>query len=285
MIGVPRRGRWEAASAAVTGTSHTRKGTACQDKTAWHRRRRVLALALADGAGSRSRSDVGAQIAAETACRELAERFDALINSSEEKIAAHVIECVTAALAQRARDDGIAMSDLASTLTFAAARGRQFVIGRVGDSIIAAVGPAAGAVVIDPEHGEFAHQTYFTTASNAAAHTGVRKGRLAGAHSFMLMSDGAAELLVDEATNTLAQAGVQIGQWLLSYEPSLISAKLQDLIERKFIGTTDDDCAILLATLVPGWPRRRRRPAAPTTTLLQITPPAPQAAMNVPLSG
>jgi serine/threonine protein phosphatase PrpC len=272
------RDRWEVASAAVTGASHVKRGIACQDKTAWHRRRRVLTVALADGAGSCSRSDVGAQIAAETACQALAEKFNDLMTSTEESIAARVVGRVTAALAQRARDDDIAITDLASTLTFAAVLGGRFVVGSIGDSVIAAVGESTGAVVVEPKGGQIVGQTFFTTMANATALTEVKKGHLTGAHSFMLMSDGAAELLVEEDTNTLAAATIQIGQWLLTHEASTISAKLHDLMERKFIGATSDDCSILLATLVPGRRRwRRRRAARPGASLLQINPPSRHA--------
>jgi hypothetical protein len=255
----------------VTGASHIRKGLPCQDKVAARRRRGVLAVALADGAGSRTHAEVGAQVAANAACAELVDNFAALIRSEHDVIAHSVIGRVKSALEHRANQDGVAVGELASTLAFVAVRRRRFLAGRVGDSVVAALGSRGGALVIDPERGEFANQTYFANGQKAVAHTEIRTGKLADAHSFMLMSDGAAELLVHEPTGTLAEPAVMIGQWLLEYEPSAISAKLDDLLTRKFVPATVDDCAIALGTYIPS-PRWLRSRATPNETLLHMTP-------------
>lgn len=275
------RGRWQVAAAVVTGASHIRKGLPCQDKVASRRRRGVLAVALADGAGSRAQAEVGAEVAANAACAELVDNFGALIRSEHDVIAQSVIGRVKSALEHRASQDGVAVAELASTLAFFAVRRRRFLVGRVGDSVVAALGPRGGAVVIDPERGEFAPQTCFTTSPMAVAHTEIRTGKLGDAHSFMLMSDGAAELLVHQPTGALAEPAVGIGQWLLAYEPSAISAKLEDLMTRKFVPTTEDDCAIAVGTYLPGGPWWLRSRAAPIEILLQMTPTKSRAGDHI----
>ena len=59
--------RWEVASVKRSGTYHETRGEACQDMTAVAHSDTVTAIALADGAGSCSRAEDGAHIAAEIA--------------------------------------------------------------------------------------------------------------------------------------------------------------------------------------------------------------------------
>src|SRR5262245_54307224 len=64
---------WRLASASETGAGHLRTSTPCQDAHAFQLvGREWLALALADGAGSAARSEVGSRVAVEAALRILA---------------------------------------------------------------------------------------------------------------------------------------------------------------------------------------------------------------------
>lgn len=64
---------WRLATATATGLSHERTDSACQDRTAWAIiSDRVLVSVVADGAGSATRSGLGAEIAAQTALNSIA---------------------------------------------------------------------------------------------------------------------------------------------------------------------------------------------------------------------
>ena len=54
---------FEASSAVYAGRFHRAAGSPCQDRTAFARTDRAVCAALADGAGSRAHSEVGAACA------------------------------------------------------------------------------------------------------------------------------------------------------------------------------------------------------------------------------
>ena len=63
---------WRVVAASVCGTSHQKRSQPCQDDHFWHSRNDgVLIAAVADGAGSASLGEVGAQIAVRTAVERL----------------------------------------------------------------------------------------------------------------------------------------------------------------------------------------------------------------------
>ena len=66
----------KSAVARATGRSHLNKGIVCQDQVYRLEKNNVFVIALADGAGSKAFSDIGALISVKSACEFLADEFE-----------------------------------------------------------------------------------------------------------------------------------------------------------------------------------------------------------------
>ena len=244
---------WRAAGLYVAGGSRSSSGKVCQDRIRIDTRGDVLACTLADGAGSRCKSDTGAQVAVTEVCAELVEHFEELLLASLEELAARLIGRVTDALAAEAQRLDCALREFASTLAFVAVCDRRFIAGNLGDGVVARVGSSSEEILIPPERGEFANQTYFATDPGAAGHLRIKSGTLDQYHGFILMTDGPAKLLYDYRTRRLAPNGVQIGGWLLGHEADPVLDGLDEILARDIVPRAGDDCTIGLVTCIdPG---------------------------------
>ncbi|HEY0023417.1 MAG TPA: PP2C family serine/threonine-protein phosphatase [Longimicrobium sp.] len=134
---------WRVVAASLTGGSHLRQGTECQDA---HRHRRlgdVLLLAVADGAGSAPRSAEGASIAAGTALALLEEKLRGggapNTPAGWEALAWDVLHQTVGRLNQAVRalaGDGANPKDFATTLSVVVLAGPWTVYAGVGDGFL-----------------------------------------------------------------------------------------------------------------------------------------------------
>jgi hypothetical protein len=235
---------WRAATAAVAGADHVAVGKSCEDEVRSATTGEVCAVVLADGAGSRARSGVGAAAAADAACAALVAGFDQLISLNTETLRNSLMAPIRDALDRRARQLDVPVRELASTLVFVAAAGERYLAGSIGDSIAARVLPSSGRLLFPPERGEYANETVFTTHPDVQSHLQLATGTVDPDESFLVASDGAAFLLVDYESACLAPGAVQIGRYLVDYDSVAVSEKLEDLLRRKFVTAVGDDCSI-----------------------------------------
>lgn len=166
---------WQVAGAAVRGVSHERQDLPCQDALGYIRLPGdVLLITIADGAGSASYSDLGAQAAVADALCVLEdalteglpaepEQWRAVFQTAAQSAAAAVV-----ALAQSAEH---APRNYASTLTMVAVWPGGLAAAQIGD----------GAVVAEDEEGrlfaatrlqrgEYANETHFLIEHDALDH-------------------------------------------------------------------------------------------------------------------
>lgn len=163
---------WQIISASVTGKSHEKLALPCQDAHIYRETdNHEFIVAVADGAGSASFADVGAQLAVKTAV-ELIEKYLSSLDEGE------VIDWNTQLLgvidqtkqvieAEASRSDLLAR-ELATTL----------ILGVITASAIAVVQVGDGAVVVEdqqgnlmalttPASGEYLNETTFLISPNA----------------------------------------------------------------------------------------------------------------------
>lgn len=194
---------WVWAAARSAGTSHLAQDLPCQDAFACSIWRRGCAppiwiAALADGAGSADRAEVGAELATSLVTSIIKEAFEegATIETAA-NILRYAVSEVRLALELKAGHDARIINDYASTLLVAILSPGGGAIGQIGD----------GAAVIDdgstnwrpvhwPDHGEYANTTSFLTQDDAldmlriaSFDTPVRR--------IALFSDGLERLLLD----------------------------------------------------------------------------------------
>lgn len=163
---------WNTASASVQGLGHKKKGVVCQDAHALLRLpdARVV-IAVADGAGSAARSELGSRAAVDAAVDHLRERLSGKpLPAEDTKFRELFVETFRAALAaveKAAKERGLPVKDLAATLIVVVAEPLVTAVGQVGD----------GGVVVqnDKGHidllatwtkGEYANETSFLTSAS-----------------------------------------------------------------------------------------------------------------------
>ncbi|MCI8400271.1 MAG: protein phosphatase 2C domain-containing protein [Oscillibacter sp.] len=233
---------YKMSAAAWVGRRHQELGVPCQDCFALERSEdaRVCCAALADGAGSRTRSELGAACVTRCVSRLLCGEFDALWET--EDLAGYLVRRCVQALALEEPP----VYELASTLLFFAGHSDgRWIAGHLGDGVQIHVGDdGALSVFSPPENGAYQNETFFLTAPDAAEHLRLRRGRSEGPGSLLLMSDGMSESLYQYATGTPAPACRKVAQWLRDGDEEAVSQALEQNMKQVFSLRTGDDLSL-----------------------------------------
>ncbi|MFN8424428.1 MAG: PP2C family serine/threonine-protein phosphatase [Anaerolineae bacterium] len=205
---------WRVAAATVVGSAHAAAGAEGQD--AYSVRVRpdgVLVAAVADGAGSAPHGARGAAVAVAAAVGTLCEA-DLGRAGDDEDGAAHALAAALraagAAVVALADADGLALRDVACTLSCAVARADGALAAQVGDGLVVAVGEAReagrdGALtpLSAPERGGYANETVFLTSPDAVEAAIASIQHLAGPiTAIALLTDGLLRLAMNMADRT-----------------------------------------------------------------------------------
>ena len=234
----------------VRGHGHLRDGTPVQDRTKYVSRGGVQALCLADGAGSASHSEFGAQAVVDEGCRLLVEWFHEFADSPDGgQVKVDLLSRLLGKLHEVAERHGCEPVDLASTFACVATAGDIFLGAHVGDGVVGYLKDGNLAVISAPDNSEFANQTTFVTSSGALQSMRLFRGSLAGVAGFVLMSDGTAESLFSRRTGQLAAAcsklitsvGTAPAQ---QGKASKYRKQLRRLVDIRIRNATKDDCSI-----------------------------------------
>ncbi len=206
---------WKAFHASVIGTSHVDRQLPCQDACdAWvSESGATFIAAVADGAGSASRSERGASQCVSAVMQDLKAFFQTAdaeiapldpVEESKSQLL-EVLARVREKLINAAADLEVDPSELACTLVGVVAvlpgRGFLFHIGD-GAGIVQFVDAAVPAVVSHPENGEYSNETWFITHESWKDH--VRVTPFDGAvETIGIMSDGAMPFTLARDRNSL----------------------------------------------------------------------------------
>ncbi len=191
---------WRVVGASIQGTSHARTGQPCQDAHCWRiLPNGTLVAAVADGAGSASLGEVGAELAATSAVNALAEaganlRLDGDDEEIRQQLNQAMVEARAAVEAEAGARD-VAERELSTTLILLAASPDTVAVAQVGDGAVVAgpmvVGQEGDSVagITAPQFGEYINETVFLTSPEALEVTQVNvwRGRVACGAMF---SDG-----------------------------------------------------------------------------------------------
>ncbi|KRA37957.1 MULTISPECIES: PP2C family serine/threonine-protein phosphatase [unclassified Nocardioides] len=234
----------------VRGHGHLRDGTPVQDRTKYLSRGGVQVLCLADGAGSASHSEFGAQAVVDEACAMLVDRF-AEFSASDDgaRVKVELLDQLVSKLNNVATRHGVKPGDLASTFLCVAVSGERFLGAHVGDGVVGYVKNGQLKVISAPDNSEFANQTTFVTSGRALETMRLFRGALDGVAGFVLMSDGTGESLFDARTGELAGACEKLIAAVGSAPAELSKTskhtkRLRRLMDLKIRNATKDDCSI-----------------------------------------
>jgi hypothetical protein len=161
---------WRAATASVRGTSHEKTGQPCQDAHYWEiLPEGVLVAAIADGAGSASLGDLGADVAARTAVQAATGLETPLSEDSDgwRSLLTEALRSAREAIYAEATCHEVTERELATTLILVIATPELVAAAQVGDG--AAVAGVEGDVlgITVPQTGEYINQTTFLVSRNA----------------------------------------------------------------------------------------------------------------------
>lgn len=209
--------------------------------------------AVSDGAGSASRSDIGAEIVSREAVEALCYLISDTLPDSETAWRAVLEQCVGRVytkLQVRAVDLNCSLNDLAATLILVAATPQLAVAAQIGDGA-AVIRSASGEwhALTKPDRGEYANETVFITSPRSIDHLQFSQ-RVEHAGQIALFSDGIQNLAL-----RLPEAEPSAGFFdplfffidSSDLEPG--EAALRDLLlSPRFSTRTDDDLTLLLAS-------------------------------------
>lgn len=241
--------KWREYAYHVRGKGHVLDDTPVQDRVKYESRNGVQALCLADGAGSASHSEHGAQTVVSAGCNfvigALGGREGSVQSLDGSALLGYLIDQLSLTAA-RLRCD---LRDLASTFLCVALVDRSFFVAHIGDGVIGAERDGELEVVTLPDNSEFANMTTFVTSKGAATSMRVVRGDLEGYSGFILMSDGTAESLFNFEHQTLARACRTLFR-IVSDAPTRAVANpafkkdLKRIMDLQIREATDDDCSI-----------------------------------------
>lgn len=233
------------ARAACEGTSHRATGVVCQDKTAEKILPCYSVIALADGAGSCEYSHLGAQCVVDYVVQSLSKNAARWLNPAcdDAVLATELVQGCKAALGAL----NYPLETLSSTLLFALAEvDGRYLCGQIGDGYTFLADETSASVLLFPENGQYANETYFVTMENAVEHCRFTRGHLQAGECIILASDGASEALYNGYTSACAPALSKIAQWANEYNMPQVSQALSQNLNEVIRQHTEDDMSIAL---------------------------------------
>ena len=234
---------YKASLAVRTGRYHEAQGVLCQDRAEVFRENGTVCAALADGAGSRASSHVGAACVTHHISRLVCREFEELWAMADGPLARYLTESCIRELSRQKQPT----NDLACTLLFFAGRpDGRFLSGHLGDGIQIRITGGTASVFSPPENGDYQNETYFITTEDAASRLRLRRGILPPSGALLMMSDGMAESLYQRDTATPAAACLRMASWLQEGEEDVISQALAENMDRVFSRHSRDDLSLVI---------------------------------------
>jgi len=248
---------WQVIGAAVQGLSHQKQGLPCQDALEYRcLPGGALLVALADGAGSATHSELGARAAVQAAMDWLAfslERSQPTECCDWVDLFWETFESARAALIQLAEERDEPLCDFATTLTCLAATPEQLIVGQLGDGAVVARGADGNLdTVTTSQRGEYANETYFLTQEQALEQIAIQVINLP-MRALAVMSDGLTRLALKRPTNEphlpfFKPLFAFVEAWPPSNDGTQASEALAAfLASPRVCERTDDDKALVLA--------------------------------------
>ncbi|CAA9380427.1 MAG: hypothetical protein AVDCRST_MAG74-453 [uncultured Pyrinomonadaceae bacterium] len=254
-------GKWRYARASVIGLAHLNQQTECQDRLACRAIEtkadgEVLIAAIADGAGSTTDGQTGAEIACEFFANQVEDFLkssNASVSSLNEDFGKRWIEFFQARIAEIARENKKEMRDYASTLVAAVIGKTGAAFYQVGDggAVYSADGKSESyRFAVEPNESEYVNMTEFLT-DDAAADSLRFRFIESAIEDLILFSDGIFAVAVNYQTNQPHEPFLMpmIAPLRSGTAANNLNEKLEKfLASPKLNEKTDDDKTIILAS-------------------------------------
>ena len=166
---------WRVVAASVTGSSHLKTGQPCQDAHCWaHLPDGVLVAAVADGAGTAVRGEIGAAMAARTAVESI--RSDLTANGRPGRhdeelwrgLLTAAVKVARQAVEAEAAEQKMPVREMATTLVLVVAAPGFVAAAQVGDgAVVLGDGKDRPLALTAPRVGEYINETTFLASPGA----------------------------------------------------------------------------------------------------------------------
>lgn len=253
---------WRIATATASGSSHLREGLPNQDAVAYRivefGTGEVVIAAVADGAGSASRSDEGSRIAADAAVAAIAgginQRPAPVFNASQaESLLRGAIQRARNEVVSYGRQHNAPVRELACTLIVSFASDVLMAAAQVGDGAVIAFNIDSGVAktLCEAHSGEYANETIFITSRS-------KPNEIAAAGHVSAYDYDALALITDGLQNLalkMPEREAFLGFWnpmlndlAHTDEPEAVSERLHAFISGERVQSrTSDDVTIAIA--------------------------------------
>ena len=254
--------QWRVAAATAAGSSHVTNSVPNQDAVDYRLVEvgsvPVLVVAVADGAGSASRSDEGSQIAVKAA---VASMVDGINKRPAAAFSEHLAVSLVRGAIKRAknavvrygRKHGVPIGELACTLIVAVASERLATAAQVGDGAVIAFNVDSGAArtLCAAHTGEYANETTFIT-SRTRPHEIADVGHASryDHDALALITDGLQNLALKmpEREAFMGFWNPMLNDLAHTDEPEAVSERLHSFISSERVQSrTSDDVTIAIA--------------------------------------
>ena len=252
---------WRYVQACSKGTSHFVNNSPCQDralsKAIVDRDGQEIFLgAVADGAGSASHSEHGAEEATSLILTKL-ERFfqqGGVLTEISQITVEQWINQISDQIGELADNEGVSRREYACTLLVVAVASTKGVFFQIGDGVIVIGFEGDYSPVFWPMNGEYANSTYFITDASSASSLQFKMIDNQIIEDVALMSDGLQGLALQFATRTAHSPFFRPMFTRLSEENNaglskILSASLERFLDSEIVcNRTDDDKSLILST-------------------------------------
>lgn len=256
-----RFGKWRYAQASVAGQSHLNQNTPCQDRLLCRTIKTVegeiLIAVVADGAGSTSEGERGAQIACEFFVKQIGNFLNsgnaALVSSLNEEFGRFWVAHFQETIGKMAREHKKDLREYATTLVGAVVGPTGAAFYQVGDggAVFSASGaPGSYRFGVEPAESEYVNMTDFLTDETAAA--SLRYAFVEEpVEDLILFSDGIFAVAVNYLENKPHEPFLRpmIAPLRNGSAPDGLSEKLESFLASPGLNEkTDDDKSLILAS-------------------------------------
>ena len=148
-------------------------------------------LCIADGAGSKKHSSLGAKWLTYDISKFFLDNADELIENEERTIRSEIKKCINHSLNKTMQIQNVEYSELSSTLLGILTDGRRCLLLHIGDGVILAVREGYLNVLSFPMNGNSSKTTALTTMDSLEQHLRIKKITCDSISILWLMTDGA----------------------------------------------------------------------------------------------
>jgi hypothetical protein len=240
---------WKVVAASVAGRSHVEHDRPCEDASGYESRSALVCLVVADGAGTRSRAQSGAETVVSWVRRLAREQAElgTIVDLRE-----WVIDAFRQAreqLRELASAEHAQIGDYATTLAIAVITEQTLCVGQIGDTIVVIGRAGRYETCCPPSRFEYANETAFLTSADYEKNIRISQCDAREIDDVVLSTDGLRFQIVDNL-KTYAPY-VPFFQDVAAYtrKPDVDSAAVRDFL-RAIRDQSGDDKSIVIAVRI-----------------------------------